>query len=394
MLLSVVIWATLVSAAPSSRTVVSPVATRLIVTSTGDSGAGSLRQAIGDASSGDTISFSVTGIITLTSGELVLDKDLIIEGPGSGDLTISGNNVSRVFNVTSDQVAVAVSALRILHGNVMAEGGGVLNSGTLILTNITITNSTAFYSSGGILNSGRLTIENSTISNNTTLDAAGGGGGIWNSGAVMIKNSTISNNAAGGRGGGIYNSTGTLAITNSTVRRNVAGASGGIHNSSGTLTVTRSTISDNAIFSFGATGGILNSGTLTLTNSTVSNNTATQGGGIYNVSPGTVTLTNTTVRDNVASTGGGIFNAASLTLTNSIIAGNGSPMGPDCVGPITSMGHNLIGNTSGCNLTPGTGDLVNVDPLVGPLQNNGGATFTGTQLDWEHFRLQSHPRYW
>ena len=51
-------------------------------------------------------------------------------------------------------------------------------------------------------------------------------------------------------------------------------------------------------------------------------------------------------------------------------------MGPDCVGPITSMGHNLIGNTSGCNLTPGTGDLVNVDPLVGPLQNNGGATFT------------------
>ena len=290
MLLSVVIWATLVSAAPSSRTVVSPVATRLIVTSTGDSGAGSLRQAIGDASSGDTISFSVTGIITLTSGELVLDKDLIIEGPGSGDLTISGNNVSRVFNVTSDQVAVTVSALRILHGNVMAEGGGVLNSGTLILTNITITNSTAFYSSGGILNSGRLTIENSTISNNTTLDAAGGGGGIWNSGAVMIKNSTISNNAAGGRGGGIYNSTGTLnitngairsntaggggggvyndtgtlAITNSTVRRNVAGASGGIHNSSGTLTVTRSTISDNAIFSFGATGGILNSGTLTL----------------------------------------------------------------------------------------------------------------------------------
>ena len=70
----------------------------LTVTSTGDSGAGSLRQAILDAASGDTIEFAVTGTIVLTSGELSINKSLTIHGPGSGDLSIRGNNARRVFN--------------------------------------------------------------------------------------------------------------------------------------------------------------------------------------------------------------------------------------------------------------------------------------------------------
>ena len=74
-------------------------AATITVTNLNDSGSGSLRQSIADATPGDTINFSVTGIITLASGELNIDKDLTIEGPGVNKLSISGNNSSRVINI-------------------------------------------------------------------------------------------------------------------------------------------------------------------------------------------------------------------------------------------------------------------------------------------------------
>ena len=131
-------------------------------------------------------------------------------------------------------------------------------------------------------------------------------------------------------------------------------------------------------------GGICNCGndnTLTLTNSTVSGNTAAFGGAIFN-HLGNTTLTNSTVSGNTATAqGGGIHDTGtggSVDLLNSIIAGNTvSGNASDCSGILTSLGHNLSSDGT-CGLSLASGDLLNTDPLLGPLglRNNGGPTLT------------------
>ena len=120
------------SAAPA------PSAT-LTVINTNDSGAGSLRQAIIDAIPGDTIDFdtgifATTQTITLTSGELVIDKDLTITGPGADRLAVVGSPLSpdRVFTITCG-ATVGISGLTIAHGQA-GRGGGILNLGTLTVS--------------------------------------------------------------------------------------------------------------------------------------------------------------------------------------------------------------------------------------------------------------------
>ena len=104
------------------------------VTNNNDSGAGSLRQAIADAGAGDEITFAgtVTGTITLTSGELSINKNLTITGPGAHVLTITGNNASRVFYVQHG-VEVTISGLTVANCDITFAGGGILNEGTLTL---------------------------------------------------------------------------------------------------------------------------------------------------------------------------------------------------------------------------------------------------------------------
>jgi hypothetical protein len=150
----------------------------------------------------------------------------------------------------------------------------------------------------------------------------------------------------------------------------------------GTLTVTNCTLSDNVA---SAGGGIFNSGTLTVTNSTLSGNSAIggsggAGGGIYNEFVNiSLTVTNSTLSGNSATyEGGGIFNnnLGVMIAQDTIFAGNSAPTRPDIDGALSvDLGHNLFGNTSG-----GSGfvasDLLNVNPLLGPLQDNGGPTPT------------------
>src|SRR5438034_11346686 len=85
----------------------------ITVTSLNDSGSGSLRQALADANDGDTIEFAVTGTISLTSGELVIDKDITISGPGSNSLTVrpSSSSFFRVFDVMPSH-SITIQGLR------------------------------------------------------------------------------------------------------------------------------------------------------------------------------------------------------------------------------------------------------------------------------------------
>jgi hypothetical protein len=207
------------------------------------------------------------------------------------------------------------------------------------------------------------------------------GGGIHNGGVMTITDSLIADNVAGAdldNGAGISNSVGgTLTLLRSIVRGNglVQGSGGGIHNR-GVMTVVDSTISDDSITDEQG-GGIFNGGTLTVTNSTIADNRvagtgASGGGGIANF--GTVTVTNSTIAGNlcVGCEGGGvIFNVGGMVeLQNTILARNQSGTveepgaGPDCAGPVTSLGTNLIGDPSDCDITLQPTDLTG-DPGLG-----------------------------
>jgi cysteine-rich repeat protein len=150
-------------------------------------------------------------------------------------------------------------------------------------------------------------------------------------------------------------------------------AGGGIWNDLGVLELVRSTISGNVAHDSG--GGIANTGTATLRNVTISGNTAdVAGGGIRNL--GSATLNNTTVAANTLT---GIVNEGQLIFMNTLLANNA---GPDCQGNLTSRGFNLIRTVADCTFDGDTsGDLLNMNPELGPLQDNGGPTFTHALLE-------------
>src|SRR5205823_1425627 len=99
----------------SACAAIAPPPALVAVKNTNDSGPGSLRQAVADVAPGGTVTFDVAGTITLTGGELTIDKDLTINGPGANQLTVSGNNLSRVFNINGG--SVRISGLTISNGH-------------------------------------------------------------------------------------------------------------------------------------------------------------------------------------------------------------------------------------------------------------------------------------
>ena len=179
-------------------------------------------------SEADTISFDdgLTGTLTLTQGQLVVSDDLTIEGPEADDLTISGNNSSRIFQFTGG--TSELSRLTLSNGDAGEgfDGGGAILVGSLggASTDLTVLNSKLSGNSGrdggGISNYGTLSVVNSTFSGNSALYD---GGGISNYGTLTVLDSAFSGNDASYFGGGIFNSLpdsggdgGTLSVVNST----------------------------------------------------------------------------------------------------------------------------------------------------------------------------------
>src|SRR5437667_5462291 len=346
------------------------------VTNPGDIGPGTLREAIAGALPGDTINFATgLGTITLTSGELVIDKDLTISGPGSGNLTITRSAAGstpefRIFNVTSSTGTVTISGVTVSNG-VAQFGGGINNEGTLDLNDCVITGNTAKESGGGVanrLNGSSLTMSNCFVTGNSVATSGndGWGGGVYNgSGTMNVTNSTVNNNSvqadAGhdAYGGGVYNE-GSLTIIGSKIRGNHStgggdadGGGGGIFNDN-QLTLTTSTVDSNTATGGagsgpgrGYGGGIANGGgDAALDRSTVSGNFAVGGAGSDGSSGGsgegggiavdfdyvmadTSTVSGNTSRGGAGNGGGpgsphggGIFNRSFAELSNSTIAAN------------------------------------------------------------------------
>jgi hypothetical protein len=301
------------------------------VTTTNDSGAGSLRQAVLDANAAagaDDIVFAA-GLggqtITLTTGELELTGELTIDGDVNGDnkadITISGNNASRIFSVESGANADVLS-LTLTNGFVDAsQGAGI------------------YARSGSTLDIADTTIRNCTIFAEFPGDQANGGG-IASRGTLTVTNSTITGNS-GQTGGGVY-TTGDATFVNATISGNIAQD---IQGTGG----------------FG--GGIeANGGTLTVLNSTVTGNTASYDGGGISLAGATATLTNSVVAANIAIASPDDITGPGLTARNSFFGTN--------VTIDTDLGGNI--NNGG-------------DPGLGALQDNGGTVQThninpGSQL--------------
>jgi hypothetical protein len=337
-------------------------------------------------------------IITLTSAELVIDKNITINGPGPNTVTISGsfsNPPFRIFHVMPGHTAT-IQGLTISGGSVIGVGevgGGILNDhATLTVRDSTVEFNGSAEAGGGICNDGSsgsatLSILNSTISGNFSPFAAG----ILNDGdqgtaTLTILDSLVNDNQSTngsppydfGVAGGIENS-GVMAITNSTISGNLASNdAGGIENG-GTLTITSSTITGNGAGAFGQNvypgygGGISSYGPLTISNSTISGNTAAgppikgpgYGGGIASSTFETMAISNSTLTGNSATIGGGIYNHVGLFETGNTILNAGA------------LGENIFNEGGYLN---GPGDQINTDPLLGPLQDNGGPTFTHALL--------------
>ncbi|WP_170134747.1 choice-of-anchor Q domain-containing protein, partial [Marinirhabdus gelatinilytica] len=379
------------------------------------------------------------GVLTV-SATTISNNTSVRAGGGIEDNSIAGNmllldSVDFVDNMTSaspgnggglhitgegDASITGGSAT----GNIAAaEGGALWNSvGIMTIDGMTIDGNEAQGADpdnggGGVFNNGgTLTITNSTtITNNLATGASGSGGGLLSvDGDVSVTDITFDGNAANRAGGAIEIIDGTLSIVTSLLTNNdvngTAGAAnpgngGALHvtGNAATVDIEESTIDSNSAASEG--GGLWNQdgATMNVLTSTVSRNSANEGGGVYNNTGAITMIMRSTISSNDAAangggitndgasldlnavtvgantaggTGGGIQSNTSTSLKNTLVALNTASSGTDVSGTFTSNDYNLIGTDDEGAFPEQANDIEEVDPMLGPLQNNGGTTET------------------
>jgi CSLREA domain-containing protein len=309
-------------------------------------------------------------------GDLDVTADLTIVGAGSGLSIIDGawpSNPERILSVLGAGTDLSASSITVRDGDMGTAGppgGGILVDVDAILT-----------------------LTDSIVTENRNED--NGGGGIFSRGTVTLTHVVLSNNDSNCCGG-LWNLEGTATLTDVIVSGNDASDSndsGGVFND-GAMTMTNVAITGNRAQVYGGLGAGNPGASLAATNVTISGNSALEEGGGIGVSFGNASFNNVTITGNIADSdnngtggGGGLFDnidsEGTLTMKNSIIAGNEDRSGqaPDCnqdasEAAFVSVGHNLIGTTTGCTVVTQPTDKVGVPPGLGPLADNGGFTQT------------------
>lgn len=326
-----------------------------------------------------------------------------------GDLTLS-SCVAWANASTSEGGAIKnVSSLTIddcqFHENASDRGGAIYSVGDLDITNSDFFLNEGWSHGGAVYATGGASLTN--ITDSTFADNVAGqrGGGVAVLSALNVSDCRFENNFAGTMGGGLYMYTDSAVVDvfRSDFVGNSADDGGGIHNFWGDLTLRRVGVWNNT--ATGSGGGVYDSGPLValrgaiydndaasggglyvfggddllLKNMTISGNTATgSGGGVWQTSSGAADFLNVTIANNTGASGG-LLASDPVTMVNTIVANNHDLGGgnSDCVGSVTSDGHNLIEDTAACTIGgPATGDVYGVAPGLGVLNNNGGETPT------------------
>ena len=307
------------------------------------------------------------------TGDLDIRSAMKIHGAGVDKTVIDGGALDRVVSIFHGDVHL--ENLTIQHGKTPSNGvGGGLYAeyAQVTLKAVDVRNNIANNVGGGIyVTQSTLDIDDAHIADNTSPSY---GGGIFTMLGVVatVSNSTISGNHAHD-GGGIFTWTSTkLTVSDSTINANTASQGAGIY-----IYDSKSPMTTH----------------VTASNTTFSSNIADYSGGGVAIQGGVANFNNVTVAANTAVFGSGVHVIENLPgelhIANSIVVTNVSSdpynPSPDCKGTIVEAGYVLIGNTAGCKLTGNTtGSIKNVSPALGPLQNNGGTTFT-------HALLQASP---
>ncbi|CAM9970839.1 unnamed protein product, partial [Discosporangium mesarthrocarpum] len=320
------------------------------------------------------------------------------------NVTVTNNTASGEFGdgggIYSD-TAAAIDANNITIENNTARriGGGIFSAGAL---SITASGNSPGILAGNQAALGGGLFQRSSVGQTATLtdllvlnNRADSGGGIYNSGSLILDESSLRNNSASILGGGLFHLSGNLQIDQSVFDANTSAShGGGLHTFAADVVINESTFSRNSAGSMAAPGPadggamLVFDSTVQLTNSTVSGNTATGSGGGIQQRSGSLDVISTTIALNAADdSGGGIASSASTTLLNSIIATNSSPSAPDITvsGSLESSGGNIIGNGTALTVNQRIDDLIGtpealIDPRLAALADNGGPTETHALL--------------